>query len=312
MHCRQCGYDLKGLPSAGQCPECGLAVLETITQLVDPQASRLPRLRDPYSTGTGLLGIAVTYMLIAGLVVMPRAIPGISRILGLDWSLPGWPIPPRGLAAIAGILGLVWVWLVGRAPADEPADGARRNLRWIRWGQIGWSLSALLPVLAEWAGIRERVLIAPLEAVAVPFAIAAMLGLRGLLELVGLRSRAYRTAKGGRQSIDALVGAILAGAVGNLVAAVGLWQGIEWLETLGQTLFGASAALLLLGLFYLIVNCWWIRSALRKPPPRLEELVGAGGGQQAAASPAAAAGNVVGGAELPDGAGVGRPPRQGE
>lgn len=240
---------------------------------MDPQASRLPRLRDPYSTGTGLVGIAVTYMLIAGLVVLPRAVPGVSRILGLGWSLPELPIPPRGLAAIAGLLGLFWVWLVGRAPADEPAAGALRNLRWIRWGQIGWSLAALLPVLAEWAGVRERVLIALLEAAAVPFAIVAMLGFRGLLELVGLRSRAYRTAKGGRQSIDALIGAILAGAVGNLIGAVGLWQRIDWLETIGQTLFGASAALLLLGLVYLIVNCWWIRSSLRKPPPRLEELV---------------------------------------
>ena len=273
VHCRQCGYDLKGLPVSARCPECGLDALETITQLVDPQASRLPRLRDPSAVGAGLLGLAVTYLLIAALVLLPRALPTILATLGMDGRWPAWIVPPRAVASAVGLLGLWWLHLLVRSPADEPADLARRSTRWLWRGQICWSLAVLAPLLGEWGGLRERVLLAPLEVLSVPFAITALLGLRGILELVGLRSRAYRDAKGGRQSIDALVGAILAGAAGNLGSAIGLWQGWPWLEAVGQTLFGVSAGLLLLGLVYLVVNCWWIRTSLRKPPPRLEELV---------------------------------------
>jgi len=277
VHCRQCGYDLKGLPVSSRCPECGLDALETITHLVDPEASRLPRLRDPAAVGAGLLGLSATYFLMAALVLLPRALPTVLAALGLEGRSPAWVVPPRAVAAAVGLLGLWWLHLLVRSPAEEPADPARRATRWMWRGQIGWSLAVLSPLLGEWGGLRERVLLAPLEVASVPFAIATLVGLRGILQLVGLRSRAYRNAKGGRQSIDALVGAILAGAAGNLGSAIGLWQEWPWLETVGQTLFGASAGLLLLGLLYLVVNCWWIRSSLRKPPPRLEELVSMSG-----------------------------------
>ncbi|MFO0872780.1 MAG: hypothetical protein U0575_02250 [Phycisphaerales bacterium] len=274
VHCRQCGYDLKGLAATGRCPECGLAIVETLTQLVDPAASRLPRLRDPRGTGTGLVGLAATHLVAATLVIVPRAAGGIELVFGRAASPLRWlPLPPRALAAIVGLSALFWLYLIARAPAEEPTREARRHVRWMVRGQLWWSLTVALPVLAARLGVTERALVAPLEAFSVPGAVAAFMGLRGLLKIIGLRSRAYRTARGGRQSIDALVGAIVAGATGNLVNAFGIWKSVPWLEAVGATIFGASTLLLLLGLVYLLVNCWWIRSSLRKPPPTWDELL---------------------------------------
>lgn len=275
MHCRRCGYDLKGLAASGRCPECGLDIVETLTQIVDPAASTLPRLRDPQGTGTGLVGLVATHLVTACLVVLPHAAPGLALLLGSSGSFLTWlPLPARVMAGLVAVTGFFWLFLLSRAPAEEPAAGAQRNLRWMAAGQLWWSTTVVVPAIAEHFGHTDRALLAPLEALSVPGAVAAFMGLRGLLMLIGLRSRAYRTARGGRQSIDALVAAIIAGAAGNLINAAGEWQRIELLSTVGATIYGVSVLLLLMGLVYLLVNCWWIRAALRKPPPKLEELLG--------------------------------------
>jgi len=250
-----------------------LEVGETITHLLDPEASRLPRLRDPKGVGDGLLGVSVTYLLLASLVLLPSALPTLLALSGAQGGVPWWPVSPWLLSSVIGFLGLWWLHLLVRSPAEAPAEAARSGTRWILAGQIGWSIAVLAPLLGERQGVEGELRTALLETIRVPFAAAALIGLRRLLGIVGLRSRAYRNAKGGRQSIDALIGAMLAGAVGRLASASGATLDLVWLETIGQTLFGASAALLLLGLVYLLVNCWWIRSALRKPPPTLDELL---------------------------------------
>lgn len=274
MHCRRCGYDLKGLSASGRCPECGLPIADTITQLVDPAASTLPRLRDPAGTGTGLLGLAVTHLVAACLIVLPNAAAALDNLLGAGTGvLAPLPIPPRLLAAIVASTAFLWLYLLARAPAEEPSASARRTLAWMVLGQLWWTSTVAVPVWAEHRGLTQRELIAPLEALSVPGAVAAFMGLRGLLLIIGLRSRAYRTARGGRQSIDALVAAIIAGAAGNLIHAMGVWKHIDLIATVGAAIYGVSVLLLLLGLVYLLVNCWWIRASLRKPPPMLEELL---------------------------------------
>lgn len=281
MHCRRCGYDLKGLAASGRCPECGLTVRETLTQIVDPAASTLPRLRDPQGTGTGLFGLAATHLVAACLIVLPHAAPALDNVLGLKWTMAGrLPLPPRVLAGLVALTAFVWLHLLARAPAEEPSASARRTLRWMVLGQLWWAATVGVPALVEHLGHTQRELIAPLEALSVPGAVAAFMGLRGLLMIIGLRSRAYRTARGGRQSIDALVAAIVAGAAGNLINAAGVWKENDLIAAIGATIFGASVLLLLLGLVYLLVNCWWIRAALRRPPPKLGELLRTTGGSE--------------------------------
>ena len=50
--------------------------------------------------------------------------------------------------------------------------------------------------------------------------------------------------------------------------------GIETLVPLGTVVTSISALMVMIGLFYLVANAWWIRKALRCPPPRLEEVLG--------------------------------------
>ncbi len=46
------------------------------------------------------------------------------------------------------------------------------------------------------------------------------------------------------------------------------------LLTVGMVISSISAFMLLIGLFYLVVNAWWIRRSLRRPPPSLDQILG--------------------------------------
>ena len=62
LHCRHCGYDLRGLDASGRCPECGFDVWSSVVHTVDPTSSRLPSLRNPIAVGNARAhdGIAVS------------------------------------------------------------------------------------------------------------------------------------------------------------------------------------------------------------------------------------------------------------
>lgn len=274
VHCRQCGYDLRGLSTSSQCPECGLEVSQTLLHLVDPAASRLPKLSDPRGTGDGLLGLAITILIVALLL----AVPGAARLftaLGIDPALLVRLGPGQAslLASAISLTAMWWAWILARGPAEAPHAAAHRDLRRLFFGLGAWSL-----VLAGCGlGMLESpgpIVEVELMVIPLPFAIVSLMGLRGVLELVGLRSRAYRTARSGRQSVDGLVAALLAGAVGMVIRLVGFRMGAGWVEVVGHAITLASTLLLLIGLVYLVVNCWWIRSSLRSPPPTMDELVG--------------------------------------
>jgi hypothetical protein len=257
------------------CPECGLEIWETILHTVDPAASRLPRLHNPAAVGNALLWLVIS-MVIGALLMVAR--PIALGIDGLDKTnlrhTAAWT--PEFLPFAAGLFGLVGLWSVWRlAPPrrEEPTGAVWRDVRRLAAGLLLWVVLVTVVGWMQMSGSQWWLGDLAWLAVAVA-AIVGLSGLRGVLETIGLRSRLYRTARGGRQGTQALVAAILGTAAGHglhlLTAAKGLpgyWY------TLGTVIVSVSTLMLVIGLVYLLVNAWWIRRALRRPPPRWDEVL---------------------------------------
>jgi len=102
-----------------------------------------------------------------------------------------------------------------------------------------------------------------------------LLGASGVFRVIGLRSREYRNAHGGRQSVQAMIAAVGGDAAGRLLVLVAeAGSGLGGLRALGTGITKVSDLMLLIGLAYLVVNAAWIRRSLRCPPPTLEEVLG--------------------------------------
>ena len=290
VHCRRCGYSLYGLRADGVCPECGLETWQTILHTVDPAASKLPRLHNPAAVGDGLLWLLGCLLLLTGLLALRPLAAWLDALdeRGLR-SLSGWV--PAELGLLAPLLALAALWGLRRmAPAHQADDGERvwRNLWLIGVGLVGGAVG--LAVLAVVELVVDR---GPLPAIVrlaltVP-ALVGLIGLGGLLRDIGLRSREYRTARGGRQGTLAMVGALAGVAIGGLLRVLGHALADErQVITLGRQVIGVrrvlvtagtvvatiSVLMLVIGLAYLTVNVWWIRRALRRPSPRLGEILG--------------------------------------
>ena len=101
-------------------------------------------------------------------------------------------------------------------------------------------------------------------------------GLRGVLTMIGERSRSYRHARGGRQGLGAMIAALGGIALGTILQT---WAGTLAprggnLATIGMVVTWISSAMLYLGLIYLFMNSCWIRKAIIRPSRSLDELLG--------------------------------------
>ncbi len=275
IHCRRCGYNLYGLSADGPCPECGLDAWESILHTVDPAASRLPRIRNPRAVGNALLWLIV--FVAAGLlllVVRPLTLwidamdpVGLSRLA--DWTPPWFSL----LAGVIGLTAIVWVRALRPQAGEDPDSPLSRDIRWLGSGVAGWATLIIVMGAKEFDG--EQRWVAPALWLAIAgTAVVGLVGLRGVLEAVGLRSREYRTARGGRQGIRAMIAAIIGTAMGQVLRLAAIWTGVDVLNTLGILISSICTLMVVIGLAYLVVNTWWIRRSLRCPPPQLQEILG--------------------------------------
>lgn len=268
------------MPLDRACPECGLAVWATVEATVDPPASSLPRLRRPHAVGNSLLWLMISQTL-ATLLLVTRPVAITLERLNLPWLAGRVELPPPAwlpwLAVAAALTGLPAVWQLLRPPSERPEDRAvYGRLRLVAVAILGWCGFVAVHVLAErvgtggaWVDWLHFGLHVGL------FATAALnyLGLRELFDAIGRRSRAYRTARGGRQGAGDMVAAVAGAATGEVLVAIGLLAGSEWLATIGRVVLGVSVLMIVIGQAYLTANAMWIRSAIRRPPPRLQEVV---------------------------------------
>ena len=275
IHCRRCGYNLYGLPADGVCPECGLDTWESILHTVDPAASRLPRVRNPGVVGDALLWLMIFLAAVSILLVVRPLAQWFDAMdpSGVR-SLAGWT--PAWLAIVAGVASLAalfWVRRLAPPVGTEPSRGVWRDVRWLGFGLAAWAVLVIAAGLMQMTAAPGWAITAVWLAAA-GAAVVPLLGLRGILKTIGLRSREYRTASGGRQSIRAMVAATIGAACGHALRLLALPTGIASLAPLGTVVTSISALMVMIGLFYLVANAWWIRKALRCPPPRLEEVLG--------------------------------------
>ncbi len=101
----------------------------------------------------------------------------------------------------------------------------------------------------------------------------AAIGVRRVLGVLGQRCRRYRVAAHAQQSTEALAIAAALFLVTALAARILPSLGYEMLALSASVVAITSAAVLTLGVLYLVANCWWIARALVAPPPALSTVV---------------------------------------
>jgi hypothetical protein len=286
LPCIGCGYQLRGLPVGGTCPECGVPVIRTVMAVIDPMASGLPSLRRPRVVANGLFGL-VACIAAAGILLVPRPLAArLELVTGAPagrWMhlAPTW-LPYAAAACL--LLALAFVAVIAPPPGEEEAGASvTRGIRRLRTGLLAWAGAAagfgVLDVRPPFDPAGQGLFLLMAAGAAWTF-----YALRGTVRVIGERSRQYRTGRGGRQGFREMAAAAGGVALGQLATRAGEHFGFDLLTFVGLVLAWVSVVMLLVGLVYMVVNAAWIRHALMSPPPTLAELLGARGGEEIAAA----------------------------
>ncbi len=278
LPCRTGGDELRGLSAHGRCPECGAEVMTTLVMATDPGLEEFVRLRHPRRVAASLL-VAVAALAAAVLVQMVGpALAVMEEVNRREGPLPA-RVTALGWFAAVALLSVAAVAAAMVAPPSEPllrAEWGRRRIATIVGFLLWGGAIASLPWGFGWRGVPAApgpfVQILTL-AWQLLVALLPLGGLRVLLMILGRRSLQWRHARQGRQGVDSLLAAAAGVLVFSTATPIMASYGFKTFHTLAQTLAGASAAILALGLVYLVANAWWIASSLAWPLPPVESLV---------------------------------------
>jgi hypothetical protein len=162
----------------------------------------------------------------------------------------------------------------------EPYGEVWRDIWRLAVGFVGAATFAMLWIESmQTPGLHGMRQALAMHFAAAGFATIMLVGLRGVLNVIGFRSREYRRSRGGRQNVELIIIAMAAGFLGALV---GYFVRLGWLPRevllldllfISRVIVWASHFMVVVGLAYLVLNAWWIRRSLRKPPPPVNQVL---------------------------------------
>ncbi len=258
-------------------------IWSTVVHSVDPASSRLPSIRNPVAVGNSLIVLTLC-MVIGAMFMVPSiaaAIESASNDGASGWTaVRGWwdylPHFNWPYALALGLAGVWAIWTLSPPRGAEPHGPVWDDIWRLMVGYCGWVVvAAMLANLSDHQSATARHPRLVLSLAAGVFAIIGLLGLRGVFQLIGQRSREYRRMMGSRQSVDLMMLVVAGAVVGQVMVYLSRFAG-SWhfaVSTLGRVMLVACMFMVLIGLAYLVLNACWIRRALRKPPPDLDEIL---------------------------------------
>jgi hypothetical protein len=283
LPCLVCGYELQGLSIRAVCPECGTAVRATILYQVDPEADEFKPMLTPRWTAWSLVAWSF-----AGLALLFACwAPRIADLV----SMFAMRRPPTGFAAFialgACILGGVSMLGLVKPSRETPL---RRSVGVVigilAMVPLGWSCWLIQTQIdptqpapfvdPAWRPGEART---ALRLIFGASAITILLSFRPLARELVRRSLALRTGRVDRQTIFAMVGALLIAALGDIAHLIvaelpGSQRGGGYLETFGTLLIVMGSAFLSLGVVGAAIDGWRVRRAILTPSPSLRQVIG--------------------------------------
>ncbi|MEM7227843.1 MAG: hypothetical protein AAF432_03415 [Planctomycetota bacterium] len=271
LACRGCDYDLRGLRSVGVCPECSLDVWRSVLKSIDETAPWRGALRNPRAVGDGLLLIVGGMLASAALLFVYAVRARLLLWRGNAGVLSHLPDMPDLMLLIFGLIACIGAVLL------KPRGGARWSLMLgvtpLIVGTLGWSTIWFVTTIRDGASLR---------AISNPLTICLMLlmvllvfaGLRHVFSIIGQRSVAYRRSKSGKQGLESMTVALLAGMIGECIRQLAIRDLLpSTVGSVGTAVRWVCALMLLVGFVYLFVNAWWIRREILAPRPGFNDVL---------------------------------------
>lgn len=299
LPCAQCGYDVKGLPVDGKCPECGFAIRPTVRAYVNPESGHMPTLDHPRIAGLSAAALAVLLLLSALALWTPDIINWrqlFSQGTATVTNSPPENNLPFHLTAIVlvllAVLATFGLALSGQFPQSRTrviTGLARARLVLVGIAvvmavgavadSVDLSMGFMRPVLPlRLAQAASNWINLALGALAIMLALA----LRPVMEFLAQRSRRHRTGASSRQGIPALIVALSVIMIGEgalvldwlLVANGVIIPGQQYLTLVAPWLTVIGCVMLTIGLMNLVWDTLRIQRGLARHLYEPEDIIG--------------------------------------
>ncbi len=276
LPCSRCRYNLRGMSIRSGCPECGLPVRTTILILVDPRADELVPLSNPRLTAWGvLLWIGAAFGAALGVWSM-RLAEWADAQYQIAWPVSDLAWVSVGMLVLSAIGATVLVRPYASVPRPRVVSAVLGVVLYVPLVVVFHRIHLVLdasgnqPYTSSVGFSEER------TACRLVFAILAMamvLMLRPAARHLAARSFIFRTGQIDRQSMLAMIGAFVVGAVGDALRLIFSPTPGDWVSLLSISLISLGGFLLTMGLFAAFVDTLRLRTVLANEQVKLTDIL---------------------------------------